>query len=66
MKSKKAKKQSGDPKGDTLRQRAENRLSKKPTNLRKMPAEEIQKLVHELQGHQIELEMQNEELRRAQ
>lgn len=49
-----------------LRQRAEDFLSRKPEALRKMPMEDIQKIVHELQVHQVELEMQNEELRNAQ
>ena len=31
-----------------------------------MPPQDVQKVVHELEVHQIELEMQNEELRRAQ
>ena len=31
-----------------------------------MPLQDARKVVHELQVHQIELEMQNEELRQAQ
>ena len=31
-----------------------------------MPEQDVQKLVHDLQVHQIELEMQNDELRRTQ
>jgi PAS domain S-box-containing protein len=49
-----------------LRQRAEEMLRRQPEELRETPPEDIQYLVHEFQVHQIELEMQNEELRRTQ
>ena len=49
-----------------LRQRAENLIRQRPEEVAKIPGYDIQRLVHELQVHQIELEMQNEELRRAQ
>jgi PAS domain S-box-containing protein len=48
-----------------LRHRAEALLDEKPQALSKIPPEDIQQLIHELQVHQIELEMQNEELRRV-
>ena len=35
-------------------------------DIAQMPVEDVQKLVHELQEHQVEQEMQNDELRRAQ
>lgn len=49
-----------------LRQKAEELLKKKQTG-KDFPAMEndLKKLVHELQVHQIELEMQNEELQQA-
>jgi PAS domain S-box-containing protein len=50
----------------TLRYRAENVLKSTSTQVKKMSLPEIQHLVHELQVHQIELEMQNEELRQTQ
>jgi PAS domain S-box-containing protein len=53
-------------KGDGLRQRAERLLSEKPRARRKIPPEDRERLIHELEVHQIELEMQNEELRKAQ
>ena len=49
-----------------LRDRAEQLFSERPEDFKDIPAEDIQNIIHELQVHQIELEMQNEELRRAQ
>jgi PAS domain S-box-containing protein len=48
-----------------LRQ-AEARLRATKRDIAAMPVKDVQQLVHELQVHQIELEMQNEELRRTQ
>jgi len=54
----------GDPKDiRSLRQRAEKLLSEGPEKLALMSGTDVQKLVHELSVNQIELEMQNEELR---
>lgn len=55
-----------DARWKPLRARAERLARKTPADIRKMPAGEIQRLVHELQVHEIELELQNEELRGAQ
>ena len=53
-------------KKEPLRQRAEKLLSKKFKPMPKIQNNDIKALVHELQVHQVELEMQNEELRKAQ
>ena len=53
-----------DPAG--LRRRAEELLRGKPADLAAIPEGEAGRLLHQLQVHQIELEMQNEELHRAQ
>ena len=51
---------------DTLRQKAETALTITRAQVKKMTPEEVQNLVHELQVHQMELEMQNEALRETQ
>src|SRR5664279_3682840 len=49
-----------------LRQRAETRLSKKGSETdRLVKNADLRRVLHELQVHQIELELQNEELQRA-
>jgi PAS domain S-box-containing protein len=49
-----------------LRKQAEKVVREKAGDVQGMPAGDVQELIHELQVHQIELEMQNDELRRAQ
>jgi hypothetical protein len=48
-----------------LRQQAEEMARKEVAPLDALSPEEIRQTLHELRVHQIELEMQNEELRRA-
>ncbi len=55
------------PKGsEDLRKRAEESLKSEPHRPGDTRPEEAASLIHELRVHQIELEMQNEELRRVQ
>lgn len=56
--------------GPSLRQLAEaalqGQISRMPAPLTDLTAEQTQRMLHELGVHQVELEMQNEELRRTQ
>ena len=61
-----AKKPDGSTKATALRRQAEARLRVTKRDVAAMPVKGVQQLVHELQIHQIELEMQNDELRRTQ
>jgi PAS domain S-box-containing protein len=49
-----------------LRRQAEKRLLESDVDRSDMPLADIHELIHELEVHQIELEMQNEDLRQAQ
>ncbi len=55
-----------DAKIAELRGRAMESLKSKRSSMEKMPVEDVRKLAEELQIHQVELEMQNEELRSTQ
>ena len=58
------------PQGNALRRRAEDTFREntvgRAENMEALPPEEARQLVHELQVHQIELELQNDELRLTQ
>jgi PAS domain S-box-containing protein len=51
---------------NNFRNLAEKILNESAENTEDIPINDIKKLVHELKVHQIELEMQNDELRKAQ
>ncbi|HEX8949214.1 MAG TPA: LuxR C-terminal-related transcriptional regulator [Dissulfurispiraceae bacterium] len=50
----------------SLRERAERKLRERAARLHGLPATAVNRLIHELGTYMIELEMQNEELKKAQ
>jgi len=50
----------------TLKKQAQEFISKNPSVINKISPTEIKQLIENLQVHQVELEMQNDELRRLQ
>ncbi|MEO5954516.1 MAG: hypothetical protein ABIR36_02335 [Nitrospiraceae bacterium] len=61
-----AKKPVRSTKPNGLRRQVEAQLRTTRRDVAAMPVKDVQRLPYELQVHQIELEMQNEELRRPQ
>ncbi|MGA7878898.1 MAG: hypothetical protein WCA08_24780, partial [Desulfoferrobacter sp.] len=49
-----------------LRKRAEKKLKAQVAPFIEISAEDAREIIHELRVHQVELELQNEELRNAQ
>ncbi|PLX71113.1 MAG: hypothetical protein C0602_02400 [Denitrovibrio sp.] len=54
-----------DEKFKQLREKAEKKLAKISASLENVSNQSIEKLLHELNVHQVELEMQNDELRKS-
>ena len=57
---------SGSTQFRELRKQAEKILEENPEFIKTISPEDVKKLIHELHVHQIELEMQNDELRKTQ